>query len=287
MTARTPPLEAHSALADEASQVLDAASLAYVAIDTRRGPLVTPVLYGLSGRSTWFLTNRHAFKTKMLRRDGRVAWVVRGAEGSAAMTGTARLISPLHAREIFAAIPRARSVESAVLSWVKRNPRQVFGFLRDSVTNPMRVMPIDQVFVELRPDTTSFVQLGDPLDVGRNAAPDRLVQAVPKHLGPLLSSTTGVLAMRTGEGLVALPIQWDAGHGVATLPAGLGAGGSGGDIPACVTFDEPVHIRPTEQRGVVLRGNARFVEDGTALEMTTSRITYWDGFKTSTVTVPS
>ena len=83
---------------------------------------------------------------------------------------------------------------------------------------------------------------------------------MPEHLSPLLSSTTGILGLRTGEGLIALPVQWDAGRGIATLPAGLGADDFIGDVPACVTFDEPVHVRPTEQRGVVLRGHAQFVD---------------------------
>lgn len=273
-------------MADEASQALEAASLAYVAIDTRRGPLVTPVLYGIAGRSTWFLTNRHSLKTKMLRRDGRVAWVVRGVDGSAAMTGSARLISPLHPSEIAAAVPRAFDVQSAIVSWARRNPRQISGFLRDSLINPMRVLPIDQVFVELRPDTTSFVQFGDPLDVGRNTAPKRLRMSVPWQQRPLLSSTTGILGMRTGEGLLALPVQWDARRGIATLPAGPGADEFIGDVPVCLAFNEPVRVHPTEQRGVVLRGNARFVAGGTALEIKTSRITYWDGFHTSSVALP-
>ncbi|MGR6520158.1 hypothetical protein ACU5JM_00765 (plasmid) [Rhodococcus erythropolis] len=95
-----------------------------------------------------------------------------GVNSSAVMTGTARLISPLHPGEIAAAFPRTFSVQSAITSWARRNPLQIFGFLRDSLTNPMRVIPIDQVFVGFRPETTSFVQFQRGPQHRTKTAPD-------------------------------------------------------------------------------------------------------------------
>ena len=98
------PLTCESA--GEAGRVLHRGTLVYVAIGTTGGPLVTPVLYGVTGDRVWFLTNRHALKAKVLRRDPRAAWVV-SADGRAAfMTGVARLFSPLHPIELLAAAPR-------------------------------------------------------------------------------------------------------------------------------------------------------------------------------------
>jgi nitroimidazol reductase NimA-like FMN-containing flavoprotein (pyridoxamine 5'-phosphate oxidase superfamily) len=62
--------------AGEAGRLLRRGTLVYVAIGTTTGPLVTPVLYGVTGDRIWFLTNRHALKAKVLRRDPRAAWVV-------------------------------------------------------------------------------------------------------------------------------------------------------------------------------------------------------------------
>jgi hypothetical protein len=57
------PLTCESA--GEVSRVLHRGTLVYVAIGTTRGPLVTPVLYGVTGDRIWFLTNRHAVKAKV------------------------------------------------------------------------------------------------------------------------------------------------------------------------------------------------------------------------------
>ena len=100
-----------------------------------------------------------------------------------------------------------------------RNPRQVAGFLRDSLTDPVRAMPHDQVLVELQPDTVDVVV--DPAESAPPAqtAQDRLTSAVPEALRPLLTQRAGVLAVSTESGrLVAVPVRWTPERGLAHLP---------------------------------------------------------------------
>ena len=283
---RLPPSPLTCKSAGEAGRVLHRGTLAYVAIEAARGPLVTPVLYGVAGDSVWFLTNRHALKAKVLRRDPRAAWVVSADGRAAVMTGVARLFSPLHPIELLAAAPRLPSVQAALASWAARNPRQVAGFLRDSLTDPVRAMPQDQVLVELQPDTVDVVD--DPTESAppTRTAQDRLTSAVPETLRPLLTQRAGVLAVSTESGLVAMPVRWTPERGLAHLPNECDADLSG-DHPACLTIDEPVHTRPTEQRGLVLRGHARLIGDSAPVSVHADRITYWEGFTINTVDIPA
>jgi hypothetical protein len=266
------------ALPEDAARIVTSGRLAYVAVATSGGPLVTPVLYGVSGDSLWFLTKRTAFKTRVLRRDPRTAWVVRDGERSVAMTGRARLLSPLHATELLTG--GLLAAPPAIGSWAERNPRQVAGFLRDALSRPGQAMPHDFVLARLRPETVSVVE--PPAAGRRRGRPGRL-DVVPARLRGLAARADGVLGLTTAGGTVALPARWDPVRWVAQVPGAVDGG------PACLTFDEPVRTRASQQRGLVLRGRARVLGPagaGTALAFDFGRATYWDGFETRTLALP-
>ena len=262
------------------SRVLSQGRLAYVAIDVGRGPLVTPVLYGALGDDLWFVTNRHALKAKVLCRRPTAGWVVPAADSAVVATGEAQLFSLSDPRAALARVALLRHAPTALASWAVRNPRQVAGFLGDSVTSPRRALPQDIVIVRLRPTTSTVVPLPEP---GPDADVSPLVTAgLPALLAHLPASPSGVLGLLMPSGPVAVPVAWDGT--TATLPDGLDDLVDGAGEAACLTFDDPVRTRPTQQRGVVLRGAAR-AEVGTSTRwaLTPRRMTYWDGFDTGTV----
>ena len=264
------------------ARALSQGRLAYVAIDVGRGPLVTPVLYGALGDDLWFVTNRHALKAKVLRRRPAVGWVVPTADRAVVATGEAQLFSLSDPRAALARASLLRHAPAALVSWAKRNPRQVAGFLGDSVTSPSRALPQDVVLVRLRPTTSAIVPLAEP---GPDADVSPFVTAqLPASLAHLPASTAGVLGLVTPRGPVALPIAWDGT--TATLPEGVDDLVAGAGSAACVTFDDPVRTRPTQQRGVVLRGDTR-LESGRRWSLIPRRVTYWDGFDTRTVALSS
>ncbi len=264
------------------SRVLSQGRLAYLAIDVGRGPLVTPVLYGALSEDLWFVTNRHALKAKVLGRRPAAGWVVPAADHAVVATGDAQLFSLSDPRAALARAALLRHAPAALVSWAKRNPRQVAGFLGDSITSPSRALPQDVVLVRLRPTTSSVVPLaahGTDADVSRLVADE-----LPPSLTHLPANPSGVLGLLTPRGPVAVPVGWDGT--TATLPEGVGDLVDGAGEAACVTFDDPVRIRPTQQRGVVLRGEGR-AEPGNPLRWSVAarRLTYWDGFETKTVTL--
>jgi hypothetical protein len=99
------------------------------------------------------------------------------------------------------------------------------------------------------------------------------------ELAALLDAPDAVLGLSTPSGPVVLPVRWDGSRGVATVAAPDHVGPA---PRACLTIDEPVHDRPTEQRGITLRGSAGVGDDG-VLHLAPERVTFWDGFGTGTL----
>lgn len=270
----------------EIADVLAGSKLAYVAISTARGPLVTPVLYGTGGRAIWVLTNNHALKTKVWRKRPRAAWTVRSGDVSVSFTGEATLLSVRDAKAVLRRPLDLAAVPPAVLSWASRNPRQVIGFIQDTLAHPSRGMPQDFVLVRLQPDSATLVRDGAPQGEHSSPADPRIAASgVPADLARLTARSVGVLGLATEDGPVALPVGWDPATSTARLPrewSRLAAVALG---DACITFDEPVHLRPTEQRGIVLRGGVRPGVAPDELVLKASRATYWDGFTVGTVDI--
>lgn len=265
----------------DASRILSRGRLAYVAIDVGTGPLVTPVLYGALGEDLWFVTNRQALKARVLARRPAAGWVVSAGDRSVVAAGDAQLFSLSDPRAALARVALLAHAPAALASWARRNPRQVAGFLGDSVVRPSRALPQDVVLVRLRPTTSVVVER--PAHVDDAEVSLAVTSALPEGLAHLPASPYGVLGLVTPQGPLALPIAWDGA--TATLPEQVAelVGDAGPSV--CVTFDDPVRNRPTQQRGVVLRGSGEPVLAGSTAgwSVGATRITYWDGFDTRTV----
>ena len=267
----------------DVARILSRGRLAYVAIDVGTGPLATPVLYGARGDDLWFVTNRHALKARVLGRRPSVGWVVTVGDESVVATGQAELFSLSDPRAALARVALLAHTPAALLSWAKRNPRQVAGFLGDSVVHPSRALPQDVVLVRLRPSTSTVVPRPPTTD-DAEASP-AVTSALPEALAHLPASPYGVLGLITPRGPVALPVAWDGT--VASLPDQVAELLVDAGPGACVTFDDPVRNRPTQQRGVVLRGSGEPVGAGAPVgwSVDVTRVTYWDGFDTRTVAI--
>lgn len=291
MTATAPAVEADLLDdPDEIARILTGSKLAYVAIGTARGPLVTPVLYGTSSGALWVLTNRHALKAKVWRKRPRAGWTVRSGNSAVAFTGEATLLSARDARAMLARPLGLAAIPPAVLSWVCRNPRQVAGFAWDTITHPSRGMPQDFVLVRLQPDNATIVRDNVPLREATSTAGSEMAAAgIPADLAELTALPTGVLGLETPDGPVAFPVAWDPSTSSVRIPQEVSRLAVADESRACLTFDEPVHLRPTEQRGIVLRGTARRAKGGDerVLTLDPTRVTYWDGFVVETVDIDS
>lgn len=267
----------------DAARLLSRGRLAYVSIDVGRGPLVTPVLYGALGEDVWFVTNRNALKSRVLARRPAVGWVVPAGDSAVIATGTAQLFTLSDPRAALARAALLTHAPTALVSWAKRNPRQVAGFLGDSIRRPSRALPQDVVLVRLSPTTSTVVARPEG---GADAEESAAVRSVlPETLAHLPASRSGVLGLITPAGPLAVPAAWDGA--AATLSDDVASLVADAEDTLCLTFDDPVRNRPTQQRGVVLRGEGRAVAGADVPRWTVvpSRVTYWDGFDTRTVAV--
>lgn len=267
-----------------ANSPIDSGTLAYVAIGTKSGPVITPVLYGASGTSLWYLSNRKSLKAKILSRRPETCWVVPGSTETSIYTGQARMLSPLDPLGALAALPTVPAIGAGLASWTVRNPKHALGFIRDTLTAVTRTLPYDQVLTELRPDTVTTTDFVYERGTATPAAETHLdLSDLPTGMAALINNGSGILGVGSPDKLVAAPVAWNPSTMTATAPSGLLDHLDGQTVPACVTLDEPAHERPTQQRGIVLRGRAT-VRGGTA-RLDVDRITYWDGFETRTLKV--
>jgi len=284
------------ACSSDAADILAAGRLAYVAIETTQGPLVTPVLYAVAAGRVWFVTNRHALKSKVLRKRSRTSCAVRVGDRAVVITGRARLLSLSHPGDFFTSPAHLARLPLALSSWATRNPRQVLGFVLDAPSSPRQVLPQNVVLVEVVPESVQVVAHDPSQDLSNRASAAlpsgtsrsrRLRAALPESLAGLVHCREGVLGIATVHGPVAVPVLWDHRRQVAILPSGVQP--VAGSAPACLTLDEPVHARPTEQRGIALRGSARELETHAESEnlvgFDTERITYWSGFHAATTSL--
>ncbi|CAM3715114.1 hypothetical protein [Smaragdicoccus niigatensis] len=267
-----------------ANSPIDSGTLAYVTIGTKSGPVITPVLYGASGTSLWYLSNRKSLKAKILSRRPATTWVVPGSTGTAIYTGQARMLSPLDPLGALAALPTVPAIGAGLASWTVRNPKHALGFIRDTLTAVTRTLPYDQVLTELRPDDVTATDFVYDRGTGVPVVETRLdLGDLPPGMAALINNASGILGVASPDKLLAMPVAWEPSTMTATAPPGLLDNLDGESVSACVTLDEPVHERPTQQRGIVLRGRAT-VSGGT-VRLDVDRITYWDGFETRTLKV--
>jgi hypothetical protein len=267
-------------LSADAAKLLAAGRIAHVTVATGRGPFTTPVLYGVGGARLWFLVRRDTLKARALRADPRVALVVRDGDAAVVVRGRTTLLESARPWRWLTAPLEAAAAPFGALSWTARNPRQVLGFLRDAVPTPSGLAPQQFIAVAVEPEASYVVAAGAddrpaPVAVGPLPGPE-----LPDGLGAVAHRAgPAVLSTLTDDGPAAVPAHWDAREArlrpLAALPLSVGA-------RVAVTLVDTLRARPSEQRGVMLRGA---VTGPGAVEVSVERATYWAGFGTGTVDV--
>jgi hypothetical protein len=276
------------ALDPAARSVLAEGRQLHVGVLTTRGPHVTPELYTFDDRDLWFLTAADTLKSRVVRRDPRVAGVVRVGSRSLLVAGDvvdfdlgdpARLLT--QARDALRAL-------AALTSFTVRNAADLAAFARDLAAGrlPSRLPP-RRVLLRLRPeramllDGTALVSTSGHWD-GRVTAPDD---------APALDGDADcVVGAQTEEGVAVLPGRCDPRLASATVPAvaaQLAAAPLGRDVPGCLVVDRYGAAGPAAKSGALMRGEIRLDVDGPLCRVTVvaDRETTWDGAATSTVAV--
>lgn len=233
--------------------VLTEGRQAYLAIETRQGPHVTPELYGLVDDYLGMWVATSTVKAKVLRRSGAVGVLVRTAVGAVVISGTAQIFDPLRPP-----LNAGRLVGAGRLTvnFTLRNAADLVAFGRDTLAGATGFPPARRVLIVVRPDRASSIEgFANDVVVG-------------------LCSSTGPLAV---------PGRWLGDDRVA-LPPEVEALDCAGDGPVSVTSDDYVAPGPAAKRGVLLRGEGHLASEDGRLVMTINptRRTEWDGVRTST-----
>ena len=241
--------------------MLDGADQVYLAIRTKSGPHVTPELFTTSSGQIVCLTSAKTLKARLLRRDPAVGLAAFGPTGTFAAAGTATVLDPAAPATVVGAGAPAMTAPLDVARFVRDNVAELTGAAFDALAGRLgRPLPPHRVLVTIEP-TADWSAVAP-------TAGDAVVGWLTEDGAPL-----------------ALPAQWDADAGIATVRTALfEACGAAARSPACVTVDSWSGYGPSGKRGLMLRGDgiARTEDGVTRLELDARRATHWDGVETGT-----
>jgi hypothetical protein len=277
----------------ELAPILEDAELAYLAVGSATGPMVTPLLFTVRDGRLWMVMPRSSAKLSAIGRDARVG-VAAGSTGAmAVLQGEAHVVDPLRPTSLVRSLPEAVLSPRALGSYVAGHLDHLAGMVGPAMLEPRAAAAV-------RPERALAVRAGQPLwtsggwppgaaPYDGNGEPQRLdvpadvpsdLRAVTSEPGPVLVGWT------TATGPVVLPGEWDPRRRVATVRGDLFL--AAGCLPqsrACVLFDATAGTSLDAKVGLVLRGRASARGRGEIanLALRTERISWWRGDDARTV----
>lgn len=273
-----------------------AARQAYVAVETRNGPHVTPVLFAVTADRLWFVIPRRALKARVLRRRPGVGVLVEDGSRAFVVAGEASLLDPLRPLGLAARLSELARTPVAMPWFGLQNSAELLAYPWDAIRAPGRVMPSGMLLVSVRPEGVEALPgLPDEPGTGATARADR--GALAEWDGPLagvpreaarLARRRGraVLGWQTATGPCPVPARWDPERGRALVPwEALDRAGAAWQAPACLCLDDSDRRGPLAKTGLLLRGGGRVSApaDEAWVTIEPDRVTYWKGFETGTV----
>jgi hypothetical protein len=267
-------------VSDVAREVLEEAALCYVAVRTRFGPHLTPMVFARVEGDLWVTTSRSSVKAAAWRRHPFVGGLVRHGDAAVSFRGRVRTYDALDPRTWPASLLDAPLLTRAALRFTAKNLRFFAGYAVDARHVPLSWTPPARVFARIE------VTAGRVLDEGRVVSgwgPWRTSLAsrtsyahrdggitVSLDRGVPRSVATAVgLARRGGPGAVAfdedgltvLPARWRrvARDGIyeVVLPRACAslAGIDRPDVPMALTIDHASEWRASRMEGLLVRGS--------------------------------
>jgi pyridoxamine 5'-phosphate oxidase-like protein len=266
-----------SAIPSQAGGILTRSTICYLAVRSRWGPHLTPVVHVLDGGRVWVTTARGSVKARRWRDDPEVAGLAADGEAWVSFRGLARTYDALDPFSWPGAVLAGPRLVEAAARFTMKNARFFAGYAVDARKVPLAWTPPGRVFASIRP-LAGRGGVGDRLDphVGwgpwpagsryhRTFAPPaagptgpRVPKAVRAAVG---DSGAGVLTLDGDAGLTVVPVTWRRnareGSYEATVPAEiLDLAAAGPDARAALTVDRASRWRAAEMTGMLLQGSA-------------------------------
>jgi hypothetical protein len=257
--------------------VLREGAIAYLAVRTRWGPHLTPVVYSVDGGRLWVTTARRSVKARRWRLDPEVAGLVAGEAAAVTFRGSARTYDALDPFSWPGAVMAGPRLVEAAARFTLKNARFFAGYAVDAGRVPLAWTPPGRVFAAIRPAQGQVVH-GEPEEVvGWGSWPTgaryhggfaplrpirgldlRVPGAVRRGVG---EEGMGALALDGDAGLTVLKVPWrrNAREGAyeAVVPVRvLELANAGPDVPAALTVDHASQWRASEMKGMLLQGIA-------------------------------
>jgi hypothetical protein len=281
------------------SPILAAGDLAYLAVTSKTGPMVTPVLFAARDDRLWMVLPRTSAKVAAIGRDALVGVTVTTPAATAVLQGEARVVDPLDPSSLVSSLPEALLSPRAATSYLADNLAHLPDLIRSGVTTrramaavrPARALVVrgtDDVWADGDWPAAARVPAGGAAVAERVALEvDDDTAAPPQLLAATDRPAPVIVGWETARGPVALPGAWDPNGRVASVRADVfaaaGAAPSGG---ACVVFDLTEGTALDAKAGVVLRGPATAHardDDAVDLAVSVERVTWWQGDRAKTL----
>ncbi|HXA29313.1 MAG TPA: pyridoxamine 5'-phosphate oxidase family protein [Candidatus Angelobacter sp.] len=290
----------------DVATVLNSQPYAAVAVDTVRGPHITPAAFATAGGRLWVVSSRRTIRVRSVRRRHHAAVLVRSGTRAVVVSGRAEVLSFWPPSETVGIVMNSLPVARAATAYALRNARLLLGgFVRDVVSGTGDLSVYDRVLVAIEPERGMLLDgerlvhgwgrwhrasTREPRADATNVPPlAQLLAALPDGVDAALDvPESASLGWSSPAGAVALPtLHADPGGRVQVATAALDMVSGATRAPACVTFHNSESERPSGFRGVVLRGEGRVVRRGaarTTVDVAAERVSWWSGFRAGTST---
>jgi hypothetical protein len=297
-----------------AREILERGTLCYLAVRTRQGPHLTPVVFAVDGGRIWLTTSRASVKARALRQDQDVAGMVRLGSRLVTFQGRARTydaFDPLSWPSAAVAGPR---LVRAATRFSLKNARFFAGYAVNARQVPLAWTPPGRVFVGIEVVAGGVLDVaqaeveerwGDwsegPSQVSRGRRPpDTTTRALELGVPRAVRSVVG----DRGEGALAaggwpavLPVTWrriarDRAYHAVLPRAFLELAGSRprnrtSPIRAALAVDRLAAWKAADMAGMLLQGDAdtsTFEDDRALIRLRPRRVVWWQGWSSGTVT---
>lgn len=275
--------------------ILAGSELAYVVVESKSGPMVTPLLFSVSDGRLWMVMPTASAKVSAIGRHPVIGVTIRSGDTTAIVQGDAHLVDPLKPQSLLASIPEALRSPRAMGGYVGNNLKHLAGMVGPAALAPRTLAAVrpQRVAVDGAAGGLwtkgSWTPADEPAAGSEVSSPVLRLVDVPDALGRMTEQTVPVIVgWSTVDGPVGLPGSWDPARNVAQVSADLFA--RIGALPTgsgCILFDATVGRRLDGKTGMVLRGDgeARKVRDEVEVALDAQRISWWQGATSKTVKV--
>ncbi len=274
--------------------ILEGSGLAYLAVETATGPMVTPLLFTVSDGRIWMITPRSSAKVAAIRRNPVVGLTAGAPDAMVVLQGGAHLVDPMRPRSLLTALPEALLSPRALGSYVVGNRGHLGDLLGPGALSPRTLAAFRPRRALLVRDQADLVVFGSwptgaaPYRNRRTVEPPALpVRGIPADIHGLSRvAMPVVVGWSTATGSVVLPGTWDPDRRTARIRNDLfRAAGCLPQAPACVLFDGTEGTNLDGKLGMVVRGRGRAVEVAghTTVTVRSERVSWWHGEESHTV----